>query len=279
MRFPFEIQKQNIKQTVLDIIDTAEARMILGDVVKRLSKQHSLGRKDSQDVIKQLIQANELVYAHEFGHTFVERSFYKPVHITDAIVVKPLDCSYESRADEIVIDLQHGAAFGSGRHPTTRLSLNGLENVLQTRDQSYFADNTTVLDIGTGSGVLVIAAAMMGAGKGLGIDLDPCALAEAGTNVKINGLENTVEISNQPIRSIDAVFSLVMANLRFPTIKQMLPRIYGMTMPGGNILLSGLRVAELTRLKELLRMHRFDMIWESTTHGWAAAAAKKGYAR
>jgi ribosomal protein L11 methyltransferase len=279
MPLPFEIQNQDIKQRVLAIIDATDVRMTFGDVVKQLSKEHQINRKDSHAAIKQLIHAGELTFTYEFGLSFVERSFHKPVRITDNIIIKPPDCGFDAQENEIVIDLQHGASFGSGRHPTTRLSLKGLEYILQSKNPPHFIDNSTVLDIGTGSGVLVIAAVKMGIGKGLGIDIDPCAVPEAKENIKINGLETAIEISNQSIQEIDVVFSLVMANLRFPTIKQMLPRLYQLASPDGNIVLSGLRVAELSRLKDLLRQQRLRLTWESTAYGWAAVSVKKGHAK
>ena len=96
---------------------------------------------------------------------------------------------------DIVVNIKAGAAFGTGCHPTTRLALTGLEKVCKNNLIPIGTENCRVLDIGTGSGVLSIAALKMGLDQGIGLDIDPCARAEAAENAVLNGLSKRLEIS------------------------------------------------------------------------------------
>lgn len=81
---------------------------------------------------------------------------------------------------------------------------------------------------------MVITAVLMGIAKGTGIDIDPCAIAEAGENIKINGLENRIDICNRAFEKVHRVFSMVTANLRYPTIKRLLPYMLFPKLPSQN---------------------------------------------
>ena len=89
--------------------------------------------------------------------------------------------------------------------------------------------DSTVLDIGTGSGVLILTAVLGGMDGGMGIDIDSCARVEAAANVKINGLEDRIMISGQALETIDQRFSMVLANLRYPSLKKLFARLTEIT--------------------------------------------------
>ena len=114
------------------------------------------------------------------------RAGYTLQRIGRRVVIKPSWETHVARADEIVVELDPGQAFGTGLHPSTRLCLTALEDWVEAGD--------SVLDAGTGSGILAIAAAKLGAGRVLGIDIDEVALRVAEANVRANGVQDAVRL-------------------------------------------------------------------------------------
>jgi ribosomal protein L11 methyltransferase len=133
----------------------------------------------------------------------------------------------------------------------------------------------SVLDIGTGSGILAMAAVCLGVKKGLGIDIDPCAIAEARDNIALNHLQDQLVISNRKIDAIDQDFSMVIANLRYPSLKKFYPQISKLTDTNGWVALSGFRSHEQDDLMDLYTAKNFECIWTAAEIDWAAAVLKK----
>ena len=121
----------------------------------------------SIDIGKALITYKEV---HEADWANEWKQYYKPVKISERLVIKPTWEPYEAKDDEVIIELDPGMAFGTGTHETTALCLRTIEKVVQPGDD--------VIDIGTGSGILAIAAAKLGARHVLAIDLDPVAVSK-----------------------------------------------------------------------------------------------------
>ena len=151
-----------------------------------------INKKQTKSVIRELVAGGELAYTYEYGCTFLERSFAKPVRISKHIVLQPPGHHHPANPKDVVVKIKPGASFGAGNHPTTRLAIQGIEFVLLGDQALDKTNNTSVLDIGTGSGVLLITAILCGMQTGLGIDIDACARVEAAENVRINGLDDRV---------------------------------------------------------------------------------------
>ncbi|MFQ5594395.1 MAG: 50S ribosomal protein L11 methyltransferase [Anaerolineae bacterium] len=120
---------------------------------------------------------------------------YSVQHIGQRLVVAPSWEPYTPQDDEIVMRIDPGMAFGTGLHPTTRLCLMALETLTRAGDR--------VLDVGTGSGILAIAAAKLGAHQVLGVDLDPVAVQVARENVRLNHVADQVEIEEGTLETLD----------------------------------------------------------------------------
>jgi ribosomal protein L11 methyltransferase len=225
------------------------------------------------------VAGGQLEYTYEFGNTYLVRSFNKPVRISARVVVQPPAHRYQPSPDDVVIQIKPGAAFGGGRHPTTRLSVKAIEYALKTTGPDGVGRRDSVLDIGTGSGILAIAAVCLGVKRAVGIDIDPCAIAEAVENVARNNLQNHIVISDRRIDSIDRIFSMVIANLRYPTLKIYYPRISKLTGSGGWVVLSGFRTHERDDLMDLYTAKHFDEFWTADENDWAAMALKKKSSR
>jgi ribosomal protein L11 methyltransferase len=158
------------------------------------------------------------------------------------LFVRPswIDAAPPPGAAEVVLD--PGMAFGTGTHPTTSLCLRALSDLLGERP------GATVLDVGTGSGLLAIAAARLGAGRVAGTDVDPVAVAVARENAARNGVE--VELSGAPVPALRGPFDLVVANILANTLRELAPGIAAQVAPGGTLLLSGLLAGQEEEVRE-----------------------------
>ncbi len=134
------------------------------------------------------------------------KQFFKPIKVTDKVVIKPQWEEYEAQADEIVIHIDPGMAFGTGSHETTSMCIEALEKNIRPKAE--------VLDVGTGSGVLSIASALFGAEKIVGVDLDPVAVEVAKENILLNHVEDRVEIKyGDLVKAITGKYDIVVANI------------------------------------------------------------------
>jgi ribosomal protein L11 methyltransferase len=135
------------------------------------------------------------------------KAFFEPQKIGKRIVVKPTWCEYKADPDDIVLELDPGMAFGTGTHPTTALCIRLVEDYLNLGD--------SFLDIGTGSGILMIAAARLGAGFVFGLDKDEMAVKIAEKNLRLNGIapqKFSVKAGNL-VAGIEERYDLVVANI------------------------------------------------------------------
>jgi len=253
----------------------AGRRQTPADILKALSHPPVLPKTSVQDAIRELVESGALDYTAEHGRTFLEPSFDRPVRVSERIVLTPPDRDVPPGPGDIVVRLRPGAAFGVGRHPTTRLSLRGIEFALSRDGAARRGAGSRVLDIGTGSGVLTIAAIKLGIENGVGLDIDPCAVAEACHNVRLNGLAGRIEISDRGLEGIDGAFSLVVANLRLPTLTRLAAAIAARTMPGGALVVSGVQRAEQAAVVAAYGRQRFECAWSVAEDRWVGLVLNK----
>ena len=263
-----------MQKAILETVASSD-RLTPQHLEKTISDTYGLKKSRAKAVLKELVARGELEYTYEFGSTYLVQSFNKPVHIAAHVVLVPMGQSYRRATDEVLIRMNPGAAFGSGRHPTTRLSVTAIEYVLKRARPDFLNPNCSVLDIGTGSGILAIVAVCLGMKNGLGIDIDPCAISEARQNIALNNLENRILISDRKMDSIDQGFTMVIANLRYPSLKKLYPQISTLTDNGGRVILSGFRPHEQADLMDLYTARSFKLIWSADENDWAAAVLKK----
>ncbi|MGD8446573.1 MAG: 50S ribosomal protein L11 methyltransferase, partial [Desulfobacterales bacterium] len=186
---------QSIYTDVIATIASSAAKITPSVLEKLLVDRYGLNKKKIKIIIRELVSSGELTYTYEFGCTFLERSLKKPVRISRHVVLIPPDHSYRPKPKDVVVQITPGASFGAGNHPTTRLAIKAIEFVLHGDPAIEKKQEGTVLDIGTGSGILILTAVLGGMDGGLGIDIDSCARVEAAVNVKNNGLEDRITIS------------------------------------------------------------------------------------
>lgn len=264
-----------IQRDVLQIIYRSTSGITPQVLKKHIYKKYGLDKNQGQSIIRDLISEGKLAYLNCFGSSFIAESLHGPVRVSGRVILTPPGVSSRCGAEDIVILLASGASFGSGRHPTTRLALRGIENVLENEGTDMaISRQSSLLDIGTGSGILVLAGIQLGIQRGIGIDTDPCARFEARENVRHNGLESRIRIEDR-LPDLNNCFTMVTANLRLPTIISMFSQIDQLTRKGSVAVLSGLKKNELLVLAKLYERHSFTLKWQETEGGWAAVVIEK----
>jgi len=156
----------------------------------------------------------------------------QPVEVGEKLVIAPSWSRYENTANRIVIRIDPKMAFGTGYHESTRLMLQLIEK--------HTRPCCEVLDVGTGTGILAIAAVKLGASGALAIDIDEWSIMNATENVAANGLGSRVRISDCTVSSIarPGAFGLILANLTLQTIIGLLPELSRLATENGILLLS-----------------------------------------
>ena len=174
------------------------------------------------------------------------KKYYKPFRIGKSIIIKPIWEEYEQTEGDLVVELDPGMAFGTGDHETTNMCIRALEK--------YVKKDSTVFDVGCGSGILAIAAAKLGAKKAVGVDLDPVAVESAKENVAYNKLDNIEILEGNLIDVIDGKADIVVANILAEIICILTEDVSRVLNKGGYFITSGIihdRVDMVTsKLKE-----------------------------
>lgn len=198
------------------------------------------------------------------------KQYFKPTKVTDRLVVKPSWEPYEPIDDEEeVIEIDPGMAFGTGTHATTSLCLRLMER--------YLKPGEFVLDIGTGSGILALGAAKLGANRVLGIDLDPVAVEVAKTNVTRNRAEDTISIQQGDLTAgWDGTADLIVANLMADLILTLANGLGPYLNPGGFFLSSGILTEQRQRVENGIMEQGFELVETIEEGDWCAIAARRG---
>ncbi len=180
----------------------------------------------------EFVEATEIT---DYGWAETWKEHFKPSRLGRWITVKPSWETYAASPDEVVLTIDPGQAFGTGTHETTKMCLRFIEDVFDAP-----AAPRTVLDIGTGTGILGIAAAMLGAERVLGIDVDPKAVETAGENGRINGVAGRFESAVTPLSRIEGTFDLVVGNVLAEILADLKDEVGARCAPGGALVLSGI---------------------------------------
>lgn len=229
-----------------------------------------------RSAVNALICAGQLTYTQHFSTTHLEINYHRPFKVSDRIVLSPKENAWTSNNEDIVIRLSDGSSFGIGDHPTTRMMLRGIDFILHTYSDRNIGGINKALDIGTGSGVLAIAAAALGVEWVEGIDTDPTACHEAKNNININGYVDSVNISQLPLDVFYyKQFELLMANLRPPTILKLIPSMIEVSSSKSVWMISGCRNNEKTRIIKQLPQEFSNIIWQEDQNNWSAFAVKR----
>ncbi|HEY9158852.1 50S ribosomal protein L11 methyltransferase [Candidatus Binatus sp.] len=193
---------------------------------------------------------------------------FGPFRVGRRILIVP-PWKRENQRGRTTIVVQPARAFGTGHHPTTAGALRAIESLVGARAPK------SILDAGTGSGVLAIAAAMLGMRDGveceiIAIDTDPTALENARLNARLNGVEKSIRFSSVPLASIHRHFDLIAANILSHTLIELAPHLKRLVAPGGRLVLGGFLADEAS---EVLNHYRSPLrcLSRKTHRGWTTA--------
>ena len=165
------------------------------------------------------------------------KKYFKPLRVSRNIVIKPTWERFSPTGRDIVIEIDPGMAFGTGQHPSTRMCLEAIEEIL-LRDRSV--SRWHVLDVGTGTGILGIACAKLDAEKVLCIDNDKKSVEIAGENARINQVDDRVEIRSCDIATLTEPFHLIVGNLSAKILIKLRSHLFRLLRPGGYLVVSGM---------------------------------------
>ena len=199
------------------------------------------------------------------------RKNYQPFQVGDRIWVHPSwlpDNGYQP--DDIVILMDPGMAFGTGLHPSTRMCLQALERVISS--------GSTLLDIGTGSGILAIAGAKLGAERVLAFDTDKLAIEATINNAKENGVDDSVSVYQGSLPSdTSPKWDVIVVNILAPTIQTLLAdrQLLNYLSADGYIILSGVIEDQFDGVKDTLETVGGEVIDKMVTRDWNCLVGKK----
>ncbi|MGD8986350.1 MAG: 50S ribosomal protein L11 methyltransferase [Desulfobacteraceae bacterium] len=196
------------------------------------------------------------------------RRFFRPDRVTKRLTVFPAWESIPKHIEDLVIRIDPGLAFGTGQHPTSRMCLQAMEQVSLPR-------SWTMLDVGTGSGILAMYGAKLGAKRVVALDVDPEAIRSAEGNIRLNQLSVAIELSSVALDELKDRFSLLTANLNLGVILQLFPHFSRLVDPGGWLILSGLLIDQARDVQDCLPQYGFSEYEALHQAEWACMIARK----
>jgi ribosomal protein L11 methyltransferase len=198
------------------------------------------------------------------------KKYYNPVKISEKFTIVPTWEDYTPvSSDELIIELDPGMAFGTGTHPTTVMCIQALERTVKKGD--------TVVDVGTGSGVLSIAAALLGAGKVEALDLDDVAVQSAKLNLKLNKVHHIAEVrQNDLLKGVETQADIVVANILAEVILRFTEDVGRVVKPEGHFIASGIIQQKKNQVKDAIIEAGFTIEETLVMEDWVAFIAKRG---
>ncbi|UOQ86051.1 50S ribosomal protein L11 methyltransferase [Gracilibacillus salinarum] len=197
------------------------------------------------------------------------KKYYKPAKISERVTITPTWEDYQPvSTDELIIELDPGMAFGTGTHPTTVLSIQALESHLQNGD--------IVFDVGCGSGVLSIAAALLGADKVYAYDLDEVAIQSTKLNAKVNKVDEKMQVKqNNLLQHVTGTADVIVANILAEIILRFEKDAFDRLVPGGIFITSGIIQKKKSAVKNALEEAGFDIVEINQMEDWISIIAQK----
>jgi ribosomal protein L11 methyltransferase len=213
----------------------------------------------------------ELIGLKEEEWSTAWKKYYKPIKVSDRLVIVPMWEDYEAEAGEVVVKMDPGMAFGTGTHETTRLVAGLIEKYMENGD--------SVLDVGTGSGILSICAAKLGAGNCAAYDIDPVAVRVAKENCEKNGCDDIIEcgVSDllKDVKIPEGGFDFAVANIVADIIIRLSPDIGACLKDGAYYITSGIIDEREADVLEAMRAAGFEKVDDVHENGWCAIVFKK----
>jgi len=191
------------------------------------------------------------------------------IEVSDKIVIKPTFRDYTPKENQLIIEIDPKMSFGTGEHETTKL-------VLQLLDKQI-GNSKRVLDVGSGTGVLGIAASLLGATEVVGIDNDEWCIENGNENIELNNVSDKVEVRLSEINNVtDKPFDLILANINKHILLDIAESIFNLIIPNGKIILSGLLYTDREDILKAYSAFDLKLLEEKQLGEWIALVLQRG---
>jgi len=197
------------------------------------------------------------------------KSNFKPLRITPRLVVKPPWEEYARQKGELVIEIDPAMAFGTGTHPSTQMCLRALEEVVRSSSPPL-----SMLDVGTGSGILAIAARKLGVTQILAVDIDPVAIDCARKNAVINQINRSIDFRVGSLDGLRRKFDILVANLLPQELLQVAPFLPRRMSSGGTLIISGLLRGQKKEIVAPFAGQGLEILRSRESKGWSCLALR-----
>ncbi|HLR72178.1 MAG TPA: 50S ribosomal protein L11 methyltransferase [Pseudogracilibacillus sp.] len=201
------------------------------------------------------------------------KKYFKPVSVTERFTIVPSWEDYTKKTDrELIITIDPGMAFGTGTHPTTVLSLKALEETVRPND--------LVIDVGAGSGILSIAASLLGAKHVYSYDLDEIAVSSTTQNCNRNDLQHTITAQkNDLLKGVNKQANVIVSNILADILLRLVDDAWDNLLEGGYFITSGIINSKQMLIKDKLVEKGFHIIKQNQMENWISIIAQKHYVK
>jgi len=233
-------------------------------------EEKKINRSDIEDILNTIL-SEKLIESFSIEEGIVEDRNWneeyeknvRVIEVTERIVIKPSFKEYATKENQIIVAIDPKMSFGTGEHATTKLILQFMEKYVNKGDK--------VLDIGSGTGILGITAALLGAEKSIGIDNDEWCLLNGTENIKLNHIEDKVEIRLSEIDQVsEKDFDLIVANINKHILLDIAEDIKAKIKKTGTIILSGLLIIDETDITVKYNSLGFNKVATNQMDEWCA---------
>lgn len=236
--------------------------------IKIFSYNLELTKSDLENELNNLVENNLLRTFEIQENTLLERNWNQEwensrevIKVSDRIIIKPSFKEYKSKENEIVIIIDPKMSFGTGKHPTTKICIKLIEK--------YIKENDKVLDVGSGTGILSIAASKLGAKSVIAIDIDEWAYENGKENILINNVESKVDIRICELKDLEEInFDLIIANIQRNVLIELVNQIKNHIRERGTVILSGIIEDDINAILETYNSSGFEMIDKLIENEW-----------
>jgi ribosomal protein L11 methyltransferase len=270
---PFEPEIANSFLWDLNALGTAEKEDCLLAYFEENDKLENEIKNRLEEIKKQNLIKDYRILINKIEDKNWNEEWEKTIRVIEVgkkLAIKPSFKDYSNAENRIVIQIDPRMSFGTGEHITTKMMLEFLEK--------YVSGGETILDCGTGTGILAIAAIKLGAKKALAFDIDECSYLNAKENISLNDVESQIEVRRGDflcVKDSEKDFDIIAANILKPILKDKAEFLNDKLKNGGLLALSGFLNSDIVELSEIYENSSFELIEQKSESDWAMLVFRK----